>query len=101
VGQISPGTPADLTKVGPVAYILGAGIDKPIGMPHANELLGEVASFADGDGKPIARGLRQHLPHLRFSFEKYTWEQGESFGERVLEQDPTSLQRAKEILECT
>lgn len=84
---------------GSVAYVLGAGVEKPLGMPLADELLREVETFASGTGKPIASAIKVHLPHLMFSFEKYTGEQGEIFGERVLSQDAQSLSKAKQILE--
>ncbi len=33
-----------------VVYILGAGVDRPLGMPLATELLNDVAAFASGPG---------------------------------------------------
>ena len=45
-----------------IVHILGAGVDKPLGLPLANELMEEVANFANGDGKPIATALRSQLP---------------------------------------
>lgn len=83
----------------PVVYILGAGVDKSLGMPLANELLSDVAAFANGPGKPVADALRTHLPHLRFSFSKYTGEQGETFAERVLVEDSQALSTAKSVLD--
>ena len=82
----------------PVVYVLGAGVDRPLGMPLANELLGEVAKFANGPGKPVADAIRAHLPYLRFSFAKYTGEQGETFAERVLVEDSQALSTAKSVL---
>ena len=82
-----------------VVYILGAGVDKPIGMPLASELLSNVATFANGPGKPVADAIRAHLPYLRFSFAKYTGEQGETFAERVLVEDPQALSIAKGVLD--
>ena len=82
-----------------VVYILGAGVDRPLGMPLANELLGEVAKFANGPGKPVAAAVRACLPYLRFSFDKYTGEQGEKFAETVLVEDPQALNMASDVLE--
>lgn len=86
-------------ETGCVVYILGAGVDKPLGMPLANELLSEVAVFASGDGRSIAGAIKSHLPYLHFSFDKYTGEQGENFGEKIMIQNPQSLSSAKSILE--
>ena len=83
----------------PVVYILGAGVDKPLGMPLASQLLSDVAVFANGHGKPVAEAIRSHLPYLRFSFAKYTGEQGETFAERVLVEDPQALGTAKGVLD--
>lgn len=83
---------------GSVVHILGAGVDKPLGMPLADELMGAVADFAEGPGKPIAEAIRSNLPRLRFSFSRYTGEQGETFAERVLAEDSQTLDTAKSIL---
>ena len=83
---------------GSVVHILGAGVDKPLGMPLADELMGAVAKFAEGSGKPIADSLRACLPRLRFSFNKYTGDQGETFAARVLAEDTQTLETAKTIL---
>lgn len=82
-----------------VVYVLGAGVDKPLGLPLANELLSDVADFAKGTGKVVADAVRTHLPYLRFSFEKYTGEQGENFAERILSEEPVSLTNVKSILD--
>ena len=82
-----------------VTYILGAGVDKQLGMPLANELIRDLGTFATGPGKPVADAIRGHLPRLRFSFAKYSGEQGENFAERVLVEDPQALTTAKAALD--
>ena len=67
--------------------------------PLANELLSNVAVFANGPGKPVADAIKSHLPYLRFSFSKYTGEQGETFAERVLVEDSQALDTAKSVLD--
>ena len=62
-------------------------------------LLSEVAKFANGPGKPVADAIRNHLPHLRFNFAKYTGEQGEIFAEKVLIEDSQALSTAKSVLD--
>ncbi len=83
---------------GTVVHVLGAGVDRPLGTPLADELMGAVAQFAEGPGKPVADALRACLPRLRFSFNKYTGEQGETFAARVLAEDAQTLDMAKSIL---
>ena len=84
---------------GPIVHILGAGVDKPLGMPLANELLREVAAFAKGPGKSVGDAIRSHLPRLKFSFDKYTGEQGETFAEKILVEDSAGLNMAKAVLD--
>ena len=81
-----------------IVHILGAGVDKPLGLPLANELMREVANFANSDGKAIATALRAQLPRLRFSFDKYTGEQGENVAERILMADPPILDIVQNLL---
>ena len=81
-----------------IVHVLGAGVDRPLGMPLAQELLAEVAKFANGPGEPIVRALRSQLPNLRFNLSKYAGEQGETFAERLLTNDSHGLELAKDKL---
>ncbi len=83
----------------PIVHIMGAGVDKPLGMPLANELLREVAAFAKGPGKSVGDAIRSHLPRLKFSFDKYTGEQGETLAEKILIEDSEGLGTAKAVLD--
>ncbi len=83
---------------GPIVHVLGAGVDKPHGMPLANDLLSEIAKFAENEGKPVDQALRRKLPRLRFNLAKYAGEQGETFAERLLTDEPQSLNVAKKKL---
>lgn len=51
--------------------VIGAGTDKSMGMPLASELLGEMAAFADDEGKEISDFIKSFLPHMRFSLKKF------------------------------
>ena len=68
-------------------YILGAGVDRALGLPLADGLLRELDAFAKDIGKDFSRALKDKLGGARkvaFSFEKYVANQGESFPERML-----------------
>ena len=68
-------------------YVLGAGVDRALGLPLADGLLRELDAFVKGDGAAISRALKQKLGggrRVRFSFEKYISNQGENFAERIL-----------------
>lgn len=45
-----------------------------------------------------ADATKAHLPYLRFSFSKYTGEQGETFAERVLVEDSQALDTTKSVI---
>ncbi|MEZ4554190.1 MAG: hypothetical protein R3B59_09820 [Dehalococcoidia bacterium] len=72
-------------------FVLGAGVDRALGLPLADGLLRELDAFAKGEGKAISQTIKNKLGggrRVRFSFEKYVSTQGENFAERVLT-DPT------------
>ena len=70
-----------------VVYIVGAGVDAPLGVPLARDLMRELGVFATEEGNGINRKLRQKLGRFRFGFEKYAADQGENFAERLLSDD--------------
>lgn len=81
-----------------VVHVLGAGVDKPLGMPLAQDLLSEIARFTSDQGEPIVQVLRSKLPHLRFDLPKYAGEQGETFAERLLTAESQDITIAKKKL---
>ena len=82
-------------------YILGAGVDRALGLPLANELLAELGKFSAGEGKEISKVIKDKLGggnRVRFSFDKYKANQGENFAERMLT-DPEMAEKLKSILQ--
>jgi len=65
-------------------FVLGAGVDVPFGLPTMTGLVGELARFAAGEGRPIHDALRKHARGMRFSLEKHTGDEGERFAEGLL-----------------
>ena len=68
-------------------YVLGAGVDRALGLPLANELLRELDAFSKSDGKDLSQAIKGKLGGPRrvpFNFEKYVANQGEAFPERML-----------------
>ena len=51
-----------------IVHIWGAGMDKPLGMPLASELLTEVADFAKGSGAQVAAALRTKTATIAIYF---------------------------------
>jgi len=58
---------------GKTLFVLGAGVDIPLGFPTANGLIPALAEFTalDGCGHKIHETLRHKLPRLSFSFDKF------------------------------
>jgi hypothetical protein len=54
-----------------LVFVLGAGVDLIYDVPLVAQLLPELAKFARSDGLPISKALKEKLPNLRFSFDKY------------------------------
>ena len=68
-------------------YILGAGVDRPLGFPLATDLMKELDAFVKGDGKEVSKAIKDKLGggrRVRFNFEKYVANQGENFLETLL-----------------
>lgn len=65
-------------------YVLGAGVDYPLGVPLAGQLLAALAAFTKGEGKDIDAALRKKLPRFRFSFDRHVADQAETLGERLM-----------------
>lgn len=65
-------------------YVVGAGVEVPLGLPLANGLMAELAAFVAGDGKQLARTLRDKLGRFQFSFDRLAQDQSEVFAERLL-----------------
>ena len=81
-------------------YVLGAGVERVLGLPLADELLSELAEFSKGAGKDISRAIKDKLGGARrvsFNFDKYVANQGETFAERVLT-DEELAQTLRDVL---
>ena len=68
-------------------YVLGAGVDFPLGFPLASDLMKELDAFVKGDGKEVSKAIKDKLGggrRVRFSFEKYVANQGENSLETLL-----------------
>lgn len=52
-------------------------MDLAYGVPLVAQLLPELAKFARSDGLPISKALKEKLPNLRFSFDKYAAKRGD------------------------
>lgn len=68
-------------------FILGAGVDRALGLPLAQGLLKELDVFERGPGLKLSQSIKERLGGARrvsFSFQKYFANQGEAFPEQML-----------------
>ena len=82
-------------------YVLGAGVDFPLGFPLASDLMKELDAFVKGDGKEVSKAIKDKLGggrRVRFSFEKYVANQGENSFETLLN-DQSMLGTLEKCLE--
>jgi hypothetical protein len=67
-----------------VVFVLGAGVDKVLGLPLLNTLFKDLSDFIRGSGKPINEAIRSHVKHMRFDLESYSGDQAENLGPKLL-----------------
>ncbi len=67
-----------------VVFILGAGVDKALGLPLLNTIFRDLNLFVRGAGKPIHAAIRSHVKGLRFDLQTYDSDQGERLGQKLL-----------------
>jgi len=74
-----------------VIFVLGAGVDKALGLPLVNGLFKELSDFVRGSGQPINKAIRKHVKHLRFDLQTYDSDQAENLPQKLLGSDPQLL----------
>ncbi|MEX2242904.1 MAG: hypothetical protein WD716_03555 [Fimbriimonadaceae bacterium] len=79
-------------------FILGAGVDKPLGFPLMSEVMGSLHDFKKGEGAEIEKVLKKKVPYLSFDFERYAGNKGTMLGSSLLGDDPTVLEHVKQIV---
>ena len=85
-------------KTGNVA-VLGAGADYVYGVPMVSGLLSELANFTKAEGKPIHDALRRKLPHIRFTFEKFTGDTSQNFVSTLFSGDRDDIKHLRSSVE--
>jgi hypothetical protein len=71
-----------------VVFVLGAGVDKVLGLPLLNTLFKDLNDFVRGSGRAIHDAIRSHVKHMRFDLETYSGDQAESLGQKLLGSNP-------------
>lgn len=74
-----------------VIFVLGAGVDRALGLPLMNTLFHDLNTFANGPGKPVDKALRSHAKNLRFGLDAYASGEGERLAQKLLGTHPHLL----------
>src|SRR5580704_16846919 len=76
---------------GDVVFVLGAGVDRVLGLPLVNTLFRELSDFASGSGAAINKAIRSHAKHIPLDLQTYAGDQAENLGHKLLGSDPELL----------
>jgi hypothetical protein len=74
-----------------LVFVLGAGVDRVLGLPLVNTLFHDLSEFARGPGKTINKAIRSHAKPLPLDLENYSGDQAENLGQRLLGTHPHLL----------
>jgi hypothetical protein len=78
-------------SVNDVIFVLGAGVDRVLGLPLLNTLFRDLGEFARGPGKAINKAIRSHAKPLPLDLETYSGDQAENLGQKLLGTHPHLL----------
>jgi hypothetical protein len=74
-----------------VIFVLGAGVDRVLGLPLLNTLFKDLSDFTRGPGKAINKAIRNHAKPLPLDLQTYGGDQAENLGQKLLGSHPHLL----------
>ncbi len=74
-----------------VIFVLGAGVDRALGLPLLNTLFRDLTNFVNGAGQAIHKAIREHVKHMRFDLQTYGGDQPETLAQKLLGTHPHLL----------
>jgi hypothetical protein len=86
-----PSIPSNYKLTQDVVFVLGAGVDRVLGLPLLNTLFRDLGDFARGSGKAINKAIRSHAKPLPLDLETYGGDQAENLGQKLLGSHPHLL----------
>ena len=81
-----------------VVFVLGAGVDRALGLPLLNTLFRDLNEFVIGPGERLNKAIRNHVKGLRFNLQTYGGDEAENLGQKLLGSHPHLLPRIVEAL---
>jgi len=67
-----------------VVFVLGAGVDKALGLPLLTTLFRDLNEFVIGQGAAVNKAIRSHVKSLRFNLQSYGGDEAENLGQKLL-----------------
>jgi hypothetical protein len=67
-----------------VVFVLGAGVDRVLGLPLLNTLFRDLNQFVSELGAPVNKAIRSHLKSFRFNLQTYGGDEAENLGQKLL-----------------
>ena len=81
-----------------VLFVLGAGVDRVLGLPLLNTLFRDLSVFARGAGKDINKAIRNHAKRVPLDLQTYAGDEAENLGQKLLGSHPHLLDRIQAAL---
>jgi hypothetical protein len=72
-------------------FVLGAGVDRVLGLPLLNTLFRDLNDFIRGSGESINKAIRSHVKSIRFNLQSYSGDEAENLGQKLLGSHPHLL----------
>jgi hypothetical protein len=76
-----------------VLFVLGAGVDRSLGLPLLNTLFKELSEFVQGQGKAVNEAIRKHAKGVPIDLQSFSGDEAESLGQKLLGSHPHLLPR--------
>src|ERR1700723_3609766 len=86
-----PSPAADKKVSKDVVFVLGAGVDRVLGLPLLNTLFRDLNQFVSELGAPVNKAIRTHLKSFRFNLQTYGGSEAENLGQKLLGSHPHLL----------
>ena len=80
-------------------FVLGAGVDRVLGLPLLNTLFKDLSDFTRGPGKAINKAIRNHAKPLPLDLQTYGGDQAENLGQKLLGSHPHLLPKILTVLD--
>jgi hypothetical protein len=96
---IHPSRPSVPRIASGVVFVLGAGVDRVLGLPLVSTLFRDLGDFSSGPGAAINKAIRSHAKPLPLDLQTYAGDQAENLGQKLLGSDPQLIPKILKALD--